>query len=196
MTWHRIGIVLQNSPMSPSLNLNDWCWTSGGLFTRRIQSQHFTSVGTRPSTVVWRSDSLRVTLLNTTNTPSSKMINLVRFYSTHLLLSLFVGINLLSAHIAHGAIHDSHERYPTREMPSKVHLKISAKSFLNWIQLDPNPDSYISWLYRPAGAGKSATMQTIAELLREVYLELYGGSFLFCPWNSWTPRLQSSLFYR
>jgi hypothetical protein len=83
----------------------------------------------------------------------------------------------LSQGISHGAIHDSAERYPAGKCHPGTREEI-IKTILEWIN-DPNPSSDALWLYGPAGAGKSAIMQTIAELLREWYKELYAGSFFF-----------------
>ncbi|KDR71898.1 hypothetical protein GALMADRAFT_28434, partial [Galerina marginata CBS 339.88] len=76
-----------------------------------------------------------------------------------------------------GAIHDSAQRYP----PGKCHpgtREEIIKAVLEWIN-DPDPSSDILWIYGPVGVGKSAIMQTIAELLREENIVRYAGSFFF-----------------
>jgi hypothetical protein len=83
----------------------------------------------------------------------------------------------LSQVISHGATHDSAERYPAGKCHPGTREEI-IKTILEWIN-NPNPSSDALWLYGPAGAGKSAIMQTIAELLREWYKERYAGSFFF-----------------
>ena len=87
------------------------------------------------------------------------------------------GLIALSQGISHGAIHDSAERYPAGKCHPGTREEI-IKTILEWIN-NPNPSSDVLWLYGPAGAGKSAIMQTIAELLREWYKERYAGSFFF-----------------
>ena len=74
------------------------------------------------------------------------------------------------------AIHDSSECYP----PPRCHPEtrtLVRTLIICWIQ-DPNPTCFILWLYGPAGAGKSAILQSIAE---ECYsLEgRFAGSFFF-----------------
>jgi hypothetical protein len=74
------------------------------------------------------------------------------------------------------AIHDSSERYP----PPRCHPEtrtLVRTLIICWIQ-EPNPTCFILWLYGPAGAGKSAILQSIAE---ECYsLEgRFAGSFFF-----------------
>ncbi|KDR84602.1 hypothetical protein GALMADRAFT_20283, partial [Galerina marginata CBS 339.88] len=76
-----------------------------------------------------------------------------------------------------GSIHDSAERYPAGRCHPGTREEI-IETILKWIN-DPNPSSDVLWIYGPAGAGKSAIMQTIAELLRELYQERYAGSFFF-----------------
>jgi len=83
----------------------------------------------------------------------------------------------LSQVISHGATHDSAERYPAGKCHPGTREEI-IKTILEWIN-DSNPSSDVLWLYGPAGAGKSAITQTIAELLREWYKERYAGSFFF-----------------
>ncbi|KAJ3515591.1 hypothetical protein NLJ89_g1661 [Agrocybe chaxingu] len=70
----------------------------------------------------------------------------------------------LHASIAEGAMHDSSERYD----PPKCHpgtRQTVLKKLFDWI-LD-HQDTFIHWLYGPAGAGKSAIMQTLALQLHE-----------------------------
>jgi len=87
------------------------------------------------------------------------------------------GLIALSQVISHGATHDSAERYPAGKCHPGTREEI-IKTILKWIN-DPSPSSDALWLYGSAGAGKSAIMQTIAELLREWHKERYAGSFFF-----------------
>ena len=77
-------------------------------------------------------------------------------------------MELLQQHIAPGAFHNSEERYD----PPKCHphtRRAVLKKIMDWVK-DPNKVALILWLYGPAGAGKSAIAQTIAELLAEAGL--------------------------
>jgi len=74
-------------------------------------------------------------------------------------------MRLLHRHIAPGAFHNSDERYD----PPKCHPRTRRavlKKIMDWVK-DPNKVALFLWLYGPAGAGKSAIAQTIAELLEE-----------------------------
>ena len=74
-------------------------------------------------------------------------------------------MELLQQHIAPGAFHNSEERYD----PPKCHphtRRAVLKKIMNWVK-DANKVVLILWLYGPAGAGKSAIAQTIAELLEK-----------------------------
>ena len=77
-------------------------------------------------------------------------------------------MELLQRHIAPGAFHNSDERYD----PPKCHphmRRAVLKKIMDWVE-DANKVALILWLYGPAGAGKSAIAQTIAELLEEAGL--------------------------
>jgi hypothetical protein len=77
-------------------------------------------------------------------------------------------MELLQQHIAPGAFHNSDERYD----PPKCHphtRRAVLRKIMDWVK-DPNKVALILWLYGPAGAGKSAIAQTIAELLEEAGL--------------------------
>jgi len=80
----------------------------------------------------------------------------------------FIVMELIHQHIAPGAFHNSDERYD----PPKCHphtRKAVLKEIMDWVK-DPNKVALFLWLYGPAGAGKSAIVQTIAELLEEAGL--------------------------
>jgi hypothetical protein len=77
-------------------------------------------------------------------------------------------MKLLKKHIAPGAFHNSDERYD----PPKCHphtRRAVLKKIRKWVK-DANKVALFLWLYGPAGAGKSAIAQTIAELLEEAGL--------------------------
>ena len=70
--------------------------------------------------------------------------------------------------MAPGAFHNSDERYD----PPKCHphtRRAVLKKIMDWVK-DVNKVALFLWLYGPAGAGKSAIAQTIAELLEEAGL--------------------------
>ena len=80
----------------------------------------------------------------------------------------FIVMELLHQHIAPGAFHNSDERYD----PPKCHphtRRAVLKKIMDWVK-DPNKVALFLWLYGPAGAGKSAIAQTIAELLEKAGL--------------------------
>jgi hypothetical protein len=77
-------------------------------------------------------------------------------------------MELLQPHIALGAFHNSDERYD----PTKCHpqtRRAVLKKIVDWVR-DANKAALFLWLYGPAGAGKSAIAQTIAELLEKAGL--------------------------
>ncbi|KAF8956624.1 hypothetical protein BDZ97DRAFT_158260 [Flammula alnicola] len=85
------------------------------------------------------------------------------------------GLDTLRQHIAPGAFHNSDERYD----PPKCHLRTRQAvlgKIMDWIQ-DPENLRLFLWLYGPAGAGKSAISQTIAEMCQAAGLLV--ASFFF-----------------
>jgi len=84
---------------------------------------------------------------------------------------------MLSQAIAHDAMCDSAARYPPGKCHPGTREEVIAQ-ILEWIN-NPEPDADVLWLYGAAGVGKSAIMQTIAEILRDLYIEHYAGSFFF-----------------
>ena len=78
-----------------------------------------------------------------------------------------------------GAIHDSAERCP----PPNCHpdtRKAVRQIILDWIRRESSASS-VFWLYGPAGAGKTAILQAIAEFLcnQSESDQNFGGSFFF-----------------
>jgi len=87
----------------------------------------------------------------------------------------FVVMELLHKHIAPGAFHNSDERYD----PPKCHphtRRAVLKKIMDLVK-DANKLALFLWIYGPAGTGKSAIAQTIAELLEE--LGLLAATFFF-----------------
>ena len=77
-------------------------------------------------------------------------------------------MELLQPHISPGAFHNSDERYD----PPKCHphtREAVLKKIMDWVK-DADEVALFLWLYGPAGAGKSAIAQTIAELLEKAGL--------------------------
>ena len=73
------------------------------------------------------------------------------------------GLQTLKLELSFGAIHDSAERYP----PPNCHpdtRKAVRQIILDWIDSESS-ESFFFWLYGPAGAGKTALLQAIAEFL-------------------------------
>ncbi|PPQ90207.1 hypothetical protein CVT25_001697 [Psilocybe cyanescens] len=88
------------------------------------------------------------------------------------------GFERLQEHVAHGAFHDSGERFD----PPKCHHNTRVaviKRIMDWIDgLNKDTrEALIMWLYGAAGAGKSAIAQTIAEILQGQHFVL--ASFFF-----------------
>ena len=86
---------------------------------------------------------------------------------------------LLRLGVSLGAIHDSAERHP----PPNCHpdtRKAVREIILDWIR-NENSASPFFWLYGPAGAGKTAILQAIAELLCSPSEsgQNFGSSFFF-----------------
>ncbi|KAF8181613.1 hypothetical protein BJ912DRAFT_608505 [Pholiota molesta] len=78
------------------------------------------------------------------------------------------GILLLHQKISPGAFHNSDERYD----PPKCHPRTREaiiKKIMEWVT-DPEKLARFLWMYGPAGAGKSAIAQTIAEICHEAHL--------------------------
>jgi len=90
-------------------------------------------------------------------------------------LSVHTGIKLLQRKTAPGALHNSDERYD----PPKCHPQTREailQEIIDWIE-DMDRQTRFLWLYGPAGAGKSAIEQTIAELCHK--MNLLAASFFF-----------------
>ena len=74
------------------------------------------------------------------------------------------GLQFLLNCISLGAFHNSAERYDAPKCHPQTRLAIVEK-IMNWIKDITNPQSpRFMWIYGPAGSGKSAIAQTIAEI--------------------------------
>ncbi|KAJ6471481.1 hypothetical protein C8R45DRAFT_875001, partial [Mycena sanguinolenta] len=85
------------------------------------------------------------------------------------------GIDILHRTVALGAIHDSVESFPQPKCHPETRTKMLG-DLREWA-MDPHPKTTILWLFGPAGAGKSAVMQTLARQLQDG--GRLGGSFFF-----------------
>jgi hypothetical protein len=89
--------------------------------------------------------------------------------------SVHTGIELLQRKTAPGALHNSDERYD----PPKCHphtREAILQEIMDWIENMDRRTRFL-WLYGPAGAGKSAIEQTIAELCYR--MNFLAASFFF-----------------
>ncbi|KAF7372807.1 NACHT domain-containing protein [Mycena sanguinolenta] len=85
------------------------------------------------------------------------------------------GIEILHRAVALEAIHDSAESHPQPRCHPETRT-VMLEDLRQWA-LDPDPETTILWLFGPAGAGKSAIMQTLARQLQDV--GRLGGCFFF-----------------
>ncbi|KAF5322635.1 hypothetical protein D9619_000213 [Psilocybe cf. subviscida] len=77
--------------------------------------------------------------------------------------SLYEGIKILLQHVAKGAMHNSGERFdaPTCHPETRIALQ---DDVVGWVD-EPPGGQLVTWMYGPAGAGKSAIAQTISRKL-------------------------------
>ncbi|KIM36349.1 hypothetical protein M413DRAFT_449226 [Hebeloma cylindrosporum] len=77
----------------------------------------------------------------------------------------YPGLNILHRHVAAGALHDS----ANRSNPPKCHPDTRMAvldDIIGWVRLEDRETDVI-WLHGPAGVGKTAIAQTIAEMCQE-----------------------------
>ncbi|KAF7351906.1 putative nwd2 protein [Mycena venus] len=84
-------------------------------------------------------------------------------------------MHILHRAIAVDALYNSAERFPQPRCHPETRTELIEK-LCRWVT-DANQDHSIHWLHGPAGAGKSAIMQTLCERLQEA--GRLGGSFFF-----------------
>ena len=87
-----------------------------------------------------------------------------------------LGLDLLSQHIAPGAIHNSAERYDPPKCLPRTREAILRK-IMAWVEMRAENMELFLWLYGSAGTGKSAIAQTIAEICEQA--GLLAASFFF-----------------
>ncbi|KDR68606.1 hypothetical protein GALMADRAFT_160961 [Galerina marginata CBS 339.88] len=86
------------------------------------------------------------------------------------------GIDILFEGIAQGALHNSGERFDAPKCHPNTRTALLQK-IMDWIQNDDPSSPKFMWIYGPAGSGKSAIAQSIAELCYEYGFLL--GTFFF-----------------
>ena len=86
------------------------------------------------------------------------------------------GPDILHRATATCAFHNSEERFDPPKYHPNTRVAILNK-IMKWIKREEDRDAFILWLYGPAGAGKSAIAQTIAEMCEEEMILL--ASFFF-----------------
>ena len=91
---------------------------------------------------------------------------------------VYAGIDLLLEASAPGAFHNSGERFDPPKCHPRTRIHILTK-IMNWIVGEVEWDELVMWLYGPAGAGKSAIAQTIAEQCHASSSRLLLASFFF-----------------
>ncbi|TFK21364.1 hypothetical protein FA15DRAFT_672626 [Coprinopsis marcescibilis] len=83
----------------------------------------------------------------------------------------------LQGHSASGAAHDSEERYPPPSCHPQTRIR-TIEHIIVWIRLPRTQRSKsVFWLFAPAGMGKTAIAQTIAEKCEE--MGVLAGTFFF-----------------
>ena len=84
--------------------------------------------------------------------------------------------NILHHATATAAFHNSKERFDPPKCHPNTRLAVLTK-IMKWIKWEEGFDAFIMWVYGPAGSGKSAIAQTIAEMCEEEMILL--ASFFF-----------------
>ncbi|KAJ3514051.1 hypothetical protein NLJ89_g2596 [Agrocybe chaxingu] len=81
------------------------------------------------------------------------------------------GFKTLKEAVVSSAFHDSGERFDPPKCHPKTRVAVIER-IMDWINGEIDTETLVLWLYGPAGAGKSAIAQTIAELCHEAGLLL------------------------
>ena len=97
-------------------------------------------------------------------------------YETQRFVKSVESSNILHRETATAAFHNSDERFDPPKCHPNTRLAVLTK-IMRWIRREEDLDAFIMWMYGPAGAGKSAIAQTIAEMCDEEMLLL--ASFFF-----------------
>ena len=97
-------------------------------------------------------------------------------WKTHGFLKSLEILDLLYREVATAALHNSKERFDPPKCHPKIRMAVLSK-IMEWIKWEGDLHSFIMWLYGSAGVGKSAIVQTIAEMCEEEMILL--ASFFF-----------------
>ena len=97
-------------------------------------------------------------------------------YETQGFVKSVENLNILHRATATAAFHNSDERFDSPKCHPNTRSAVLTK-IMKWIKREEDLDAFIMWMYGPAGAGKSAIAQTIAEMCDEEILLL--ASFFF-----------------
>ncbi|KAJ7730303.1 hypothetical protein B0H16DRAFT_1733821 [Mycena metata] len=89
------------------------------------------------------------------------------------------GINLLQRNINGDAFHNSEQRFPPPKCHPDTRISIQ-RSIQSWVEDGGAPS--VMWLYGPAGAGKSAIAQTMAE--KWAQRKTLAAAFFFARWRT------------
>ena len=97
-----------------------------------------------------------------------------RYHTTYAETEIYPELDKLQPFISDGAFHDSKARFPPPRCHPGTRVEV-LNMITEWIR-DPDPCQRIFWLNGPAGAGKSAIAQTVAEHCKDKEL---AASFFF-----------------
>jgi hypothetical protein len=100
-----------------------------------------------------------------------------------------IGFELLLQNISMGAFHDAAERGDPPRCHPQTRIAIRAE-IMEWVRAPPAMRKLILWMYGPAGSGKTAIAQSIAEECAR--LNLLAASFFF--WRTAIGRNDTSRF--
>jgi hypothetical protein len=95
---------------------------------------------------------------------------------THNFFKSVESSDILHRATATAAFHNSDERFDPPKCHPKTRVAILIE-IMKWIKWEEGLDAFIMWVYGPAGAGKSAIAQTIAEMCEDEMILL--ASFFF-----------------
>jgi len=98
------------------------------------------------------------------------------FYETQVFFQSAETSDILLRATAPAAFHNSDERFDPPKCHPKTRLAVLTK-IMKWVRWEEDLDAFIMWVYGPAGAGKSAIAETIAEMCEEEMILL--ASFFF-----------------
>jgi len=115
---------------------------------------------------------------NDTHYPGLRRAFLSKYFlcETHVFLKSVDGSDILYGATATAAFHNSKERFDPPKCHPNTRLAVLTK-IMRWIKWEGDLNSFVMWVYGPAGAGKSAIAQTIAEMCEREMILL--ASFFF-----------------